>query len=100
MKQQEISPEVSKEARAKYQHYPGALAVANLLVDKAILSNKPILAKGSAWGGVHMEGIGEVVTKLAEEMYRQNKRELILRLGPKDSESDYDHYFLEIVDIK
>jgi hypothetical protein len=99
-KQFEVSAEVINEACAKYPGYPAALAVAKLLIDKMLLSNGISLAKGTAWGGVHPEEIPEMMCKIAEQLYIESKRFVTIKMGPENPESDYDHYWVEILGIE
>jgi hypothetical protein len=97
---QEVSAEVINEACAKYPGYPYPLAVAKLLIDKMLLSNGISLAKGTAWGGVHPEEIPELMGKIAEQLYIEGKQAVTIKMGPENPESDYDHYWVEILGIE
>jgi hypothetical protein len=97
---QEVPVELTNEACQRYPGYPITLAVAKLLADKHILSDNFGLAKGMFWGELHMETIGELVSQLAEQMYHEGKATLSLKMGPENPESDYDHFWLEIIDVE
>lgn len=65
------------------------------------------MAPGTAYGGLHMEDIGETVAELAERLYHQGKRSFTVRITDGDyPESrrpsvywDWDHLSLEILEM-
>jgi len=96
----EVSPEEVKAAIKRYPGIPITLAISRYMLDKQ-LENEPIwpLHHGLGWGGVHLDAVGELVQKLANAMYEQRKKALIITIEATDFPESWDHIWLEIKDV-
>jgi hypothetical protein len=97
----EISREEVAAAMERYPGLPAPLAVSRYMIDQ-MHENAPIgqLTAGSAWGGVHLEQVGQLVQRLAEAVYHQRKEAVTIRLVSEDYPWDYDHWGIEVKEVE
>jgi len=96
----ELSPEEIKTATERYPGMPVPLAISRYLLDRQ-WADKPMgpLCPGLGWGGVHLETVGMLVQKLANAMYQQGKKALVITIEATDFPESWDHIWLEIKDV-
>jgi hypothetical protein len=97
---QEITQTDINEAIERYPGIPFPLALAKLMMDRALFGGgEPPLHAGSLWGGIHLETVGQLIQKLAEAMYHQTKKSITIEIRSEDFPESYDHLSIELKSV-
>lgn len=97
----ELDSEEIKQAMERYPGMPLPLAVTGFMLDREMETGElGKLAAGMAWGGVHLERVGQMVQKMAEAMYHQQKKSITITIEAQDFPDTWDHIWLAIKDVQ
>jgi len=97
-----VSEEIIKKAMERYPGLPAPLAVARyLLWEKTAEGFQGDWIKPrTSWGGLHLEDLGDMVNQIAEGIYRQGKRRVVLEFEVEDFPESWDHWLLTIREVE